>query len=91
VKIGKLRHSAAGRGRVNVVVTNHSHQRSDYYIDLTVDTATGRTQLDDASVLVQGLEPARPSTTGRFWLLTLHQATTAVVQTSRPSERTKSY
>jgi hypothetical protein len=41
---------------VPVTVTNHSHERSDYIIELSLESATGKTQYDSTTVLVNALE-----------------------------------
>jgi hypothetical protein len=42
-----------------VTVTNHSHKRSNYIIDLTLASPNGSTQFDTTTVLVNNLEPGQ--------------------------------
>jgi hypothetical protein len=53
------RDSALGIVTAKVTVTNHSHKRSDYIVDLTLESADGLTQFSTAPVLVSGLNPGQ--------------------------------
>ena len=55
---------AIGVSYVEVPITNNSSGRSNYWVDLTIETADGATQLDTTSIIVNGLE-AGQSTTGK--------------------------
>ena len=43
-------------------MTNNSSGRSDYLIDLVIESADGATQLDTTTAFVQGLEPGQSAT-----------------------------
>jgi hypothetical protein len=44
---------------VHVPVTNHSSKRSDYFIDITAESADGKTQIDTTTAFVQNVEPGQ--------------------------------
>jgi uncharacterized membrane protein YdfJ with MMPL/SSD domain len=56
-----------GFSHVDVSVTNHSSKRSNYLIELTLESADEKTQIDTATVVVDNLEPGQTSPqTGQF-------------------------
>lgn len=53
---------------VPVIVTNHSSKRSNYLIQISLETADGKTQIDSTNVVVDNLEPGQVShQTGQFF------------------------
>jgi hypothetical protein len=54
---------AIGVVYVQIPVTNHSSGRSDYFIDVAIESADGATQLGTAFASVQGLEAGQTTTT----------------------------
>jgi hypothetical protein len=53
---------AIGIVYVQLPVTNHSSGRSDYFIDVAIESADGATQLGTTSAFVQGLEAGQSTT-----------------------------
>lgn len=52
---------------VKVTVTNHSSKRSNYIIELSLESADGKTQLDTAPIAVNNLEAGQSTVqTGQF-------------------------
>jgi hypothetical protein len=47
--------------QVPVTVTNHSSKRSNYIIEVSLESADGKTQLDTTTVAVENLEPRQAS------------------------------
>jgi hypothetical protein len=70
----------AGIAHVIMTVTNHSSKPSNYLIDVAVNSADGKTQLDTATALVSNLDPGQRSVQDLvFSSLTKAQAKTALV------------
>lgn len=44
---------------IPVTVTNHSSKRSDYFIDVSLESADGKTQFDTGSAIAQRVEPGQ--------------------------------
>lgn len=42
-----------------VKITNHSSKRSDYFIDVSIESADGKTQYDTSTVISQSVEPGQ--------------------------------
>ncbi len=42
-----------------VKITNHSSKRSDYFIDLAIESADGSTQYDTTMVMAEAVEPGQ--------------------------------
>jgi len=60
VKIGKITvDSVLGFPSAPVTVTNHSSKRSNYLIEISLESADGKTQIDTADVAVDNLEPGQ--------------------------------
>jgi hypothetical protein len=73
-----------------VTVANHSHKRSDYVIDIALESANGNTQFDTTTVLVNGLEPGQSTfQKAEFFQAPKHVPATAKV-TVKTIERTES-
>src|SRR4051794_30352369 len=53
---------AIGVAYVQIPVTNNSSGRSDYFIDVVIESADGATQLDTSSAFVQALEAGQSTT-----------------------------
>jgi hypothetical protein len=53
---------AIGFSYVEMPVTNHSSGRSDYFIEMAIDSADGQTQLDTTTALVSNLEAGQSTT-----------------------------
>jgi hypothetical protein len=53
---------AIGFSYANVTITNHSEGRSNYYIELSVESFSGSTQYDTTFVAVNDLEPGQTTT-----------------------------
>ena len=53
---------AIGVSYVKIPVTNNSSGRSDYWIELVIESADGATQLDTASAFVEDLEAGQSTT-----------------------------
>jgi hypothetical protein len=53
---------ALGYRRVEVSVTNHSSKRSDYLIELSIESVDGATRIDSTTVFVTNLEPGQSTT-----------------------------
>jgi hypothetical protein len=53
---------AIGVSYVQIPVTNHSSGRSDYWIELVIESADGATQLETTSAFVEGLEAGQSTT-----------------------------
>jgi hypothetical protein len=47
---------------VPINVTNHSSKRSDYFVDISLVSADGKTQYDTALAAIQNLDPGQKST-----------------------------
>jgi len=67
---------------LKVTVTNHSSKRSNYIIELSLETADGTRQIDTATVAVNNLEPGQSTVqTGQFTTAeTLHNGSHVVVK-----------
>jgi hypothetical protein len=55
-----------GLRSVTLQVTNHSSKRSDYVIDLSVESADGATQYDTTTALVNNVEPGQTANPDAF-------------------------
>jgi hypothetical protein len=54
--------------QVPVTITNHSSKRSNYIVDLTIESADGKTQIDSTIVAANNLEPGQTAKeTGHFF------------------------
>ena len=62
VKIGKPDASNGFSIDVPITVTNHSSKRSDYFVDLALVSADGKTQYDTTIATIQNLDPGQTST-----------------------------
>lgn len=59
VKVGKLAYAEDSGTQLTLTVTNHSSKRSDYIIDVALETASGSQQLDDSPALAENLDPGQ--------------------------------
>jgi hypothetical protein len=63
IKVGKgVKDAALGWVSVPVTITNHSSKRSDYFVDLAIESADGSTQYDTTTVFAQAVEPGQKAT-----------------------------
>lgn len=68
VTIGALDTSNQFAASVPVTITNHSSKRSSYFIELALESADGKTQLDTTPIIVNDLNPGQTSPqTGTFF------------------------
>lgn len=89
VKIGKLKVDQFGLGSVTIAVTNHSSKRSNYVIDVAVESADRSQQYDTGTALVDNLESGQTTRTKASFLeLPKHLPSTAkvVLQTVQRNE-----
>lgn len=63
VTLGKLKNDGFGLGEVGVVVVNHSSKRSNYVIDVAIESADGKEQYGTGSALVTDLDPGQRTRT----------------------------
>jgi hypothetical protein len=57
---------AIGFVTIKIPVTNHSSGRSDYWIDLVIESADGKRQFETTSATVNGLEAGQSTTVEAF-------------------------
>lgn len=62
IKLGKIDASSGFGIEVPVTATNSSSKRSDYSIDLSLESADGKTQYDTAVAFLQNVEPGQSAT-----------------------------
>ena len=63
IKVGKpVKDAALGWVSVPVTITNHSSKRSDYFVDLAIESADGSTQYDTTTVIAQVVESGQKAT-----------------------------
>lgn len=63
VTLGKLKNDGFGLGEVGVIVTNHSSKRSNYVIDVAIESADGKDQYGTGTALVTDLDPGQRTRT----------------------------
>lgn len=63
IKVGKgVKDAALGWVSVPVTITNHSSKRSDYFVDLAIESADGAIQYDATTVFAQAVESGQKAT-----------------------------
>jgi hypothetical protein len=79
VKLGGWTKDGYGFASVKVTVTNNSSERSDYFIDIALQSPGGGNQYDTTTVFVQNLEPGQTKKDKGQFLSTGHVPNSAVV------------